>query len=188
MDGLRTQFGGGIVAMVVVLLATAIGMVVVWRRAPAGDREAARRHAGWVTLAGSVALVVSATALPRAWPPVWDGWGDLALVPGDGGLAGWRDLATPLDSLPAVQLWANVGLYVPVGMALRVMTGSAARTLLAGAALSILLEAWQFVALSRVASTDDVLLNVAGLAIGLAVAARVPGPGRDVGAQPPERA
>lgn len=166
MNGLRSQFGASLALAAFVAVATLASMAAMWWATRHADREVARRRVGLVGLAGAVGVVLAATALPTAWPPVRDGWGDLALQPGRGGLASWRELARPLESLATVQLWANVVVYLPVGAALAAVTRSALRTFALGLVLSVLVESWQLVALSRVASTDDVLLNLLGTGLG----------------------
>jgi glycopeptide antibiotics resistance protein len=167
MDAMRTNFAVSIMAATVVVVVTGVGMVAAWQQTPRPDAAAVRRRVAAVALTGAVALVLATTALPLSWPPVWEGWGDVVLKIGRGGLASWRDLASPFEHVATVQLWANVVVYVPLGAALLVATGSTRRTLAYAALLSLLVEVWQFTALSRVASVDDVLLNLTGTLLGI---------------------
>jgi hypothetical protein len=122
-----------------------------------------------IGLVGSVLVVLLATALPRAWPP--GGAGDLVLLPGRGGLADWRVLLEAPSSLAAVLLALNVVLYLPVGLFAGILRPDRPGRVLGGAiGLSVLVEAWQLGVIGRVASTDDVLLNASGAAIGLGLA------------------
>lgn len=170
MGGLRSNFGGALIACMVVVLTTGVVAAWIWHRSTE-EGDAAHRRLRQVLLVGAVLLVVAATALPAAWPPPRDGWGDVELGIGRGGLWAWRLNAHPLETLPAVQLWANVVVYIPVGAAALLVVGKATRALAVGVGLSLMVEAWQWAALSRVASTDDVLLNLTGAAVGVTAAA-----------------
>lgn len=165
MDALRSNFGAALVAVMAVVVATVLATTWARRRASTSDAV------GHVLVAGATALAVAATALPRSWPPDRDGWGDLVLGVGRAGLSDWRLLADPLATLAAVELWANVAVYIPLGAAAWVATRSATRSVGLGIALSMAIEAWQWAALSRIAATDDVLLNTAGTALGVVAAA-----------------
>lgn len=167
MDALRTNFEASLVAALGVVVVVGLAAVAAHRQASSSD--AVHR----VLLAGAAVLIVAATALPGSWPPHRDSWGDLVLGLGEGGLADWRLLADPFGTLAAVELWANVAVYVPLGVAAWLLGRSVLRAIAVGSGLSVAIEAWQWAALSRVAATDDVLLNVTGTALGAAVAAGV---------------
>lgn len=169
MLGLRSNFAEAlVVAAVVAGVFLAIAVVTAVRRR--------RERRPWVTSAariltvGAALTAVVATAYPR------EGWlllsdGDLALLPGAGGLGDLDQILADPGSLAAVLLYANVLLYVPVGFFGAV--GWHRRrpiVFLAALALSVAVEALQFSVLGRVAASDDVLLNVAGAVFGLALA------------------
>lgn len=166
MLGLWSQFDfslwlAGLLALGAVLAAIA---TAIWRMT-AGRQAVA--PAARVLAVGTTLVVVVSTGLPHGWPPVW-AFGDLVLQPGRGGLAEWRVLVDSPDSLAAVLLLSNVALYVPVGL-FGVLGWPARRrsVLLACVALSLGIELVQLAALDRVASTDDVLLNMAGSVLGV---------------------
>lgn len=70
----------------------------------------------------------------------------------------------------ALELLANVVLFVPVGVLGAARPWGAARTLLAAAALSCFLEASQFVlSPGRIADPSDIAKNVVGAAVGYVV-------------------
>jgi hypothetical protein len=165
--GLWSNFGAPLQLAFAVAAVTACAVVVLriraWRGATPWTAIAR------VGLAGSVLVVLLATALPRAWPP--EGRGDLVLAPGRGGLADWRVVLEAPGSLAAVLLVLNVVLYLPVGLFGGLLVPDRPGRAVAGAVgLSILVETWQLAVIGRVASTDDVLLNVVGAVVGLGLA------------------
>lgn len=168
MLGLRSQFMTGLLVLSGLVLLSLVLGVVTARRARRSGAPALPRVAR--TLAGPAVLaVLVATALPRDWPPPFSG-GDLVLRLGDGGLNGIAQLWSAPTDLAAVLLWANVALYVPVGAAIAVGWGSRRLALTCAGALSLLVESVQYLALERVASLDDLLLNLTGAAVGVLVA------------------
>jgi hypothetical protein len=111
--------------------------------------------------------IVAATALPQVWPPRISAGGDLVLELGRGGLREWRAILDSPTSWTSVLLLANVLVYVPFGF-LGVMAWPHRKGLVfaAGVGISLLVEFSHFTISERVASTDDVLLNVLGLSLG----------------------
>lgn len=170
MIGLRSNFG---LSLVLAGLAAVIGVVmaiVVGRRARAAGDTWGGPVARVLTVTAIVIVVVS-TALPSGGIS-FDG--DLVLELGAGGLDQWRRAFADPWTLSAIQLWSNVLLYVPVGFGF--VFGWFRRRHLAplvGLALSIAIEAVQFLLLGRVATIDDVLLNTGGALIGYGVALAV---------------
>lgn len=63
------------------------------------------------------------------------------------------------------EMFMNALLYVPLGLALAPLAGPWA--VLAGLALSVGIEAWQYVAGTGLAQATDVVCNVLGCAVGL---------------------
>jgi hypothetical protein len=125
--------------------------------------------AGRAGLAGSILVVVLATALPRERPFV--GPGERVLALGEGSLDGWRVILDAPGSLAAVVLIASVLLYIPVGFFGGLVHPDHPGWVMTGAlALSVLVEAWQLWVIGGLASTDDVLLNLVGAAIGFGLA------------------
>jgi hypothetical protein len=124
-----------------------------------------------VLAVGSAMVIGAAMGLPLSWPPRWEGLGDLVLQPGRGGLSDWRVLFDARESLAALLLVANVLLYIPLSLfATFAWPTARSRILLGCLALSLLVELVQLILLARVASVDDVLLNMAGAVIGYLVA------------------
>jgi VanZ family protein len=159
--GLRSNFLPGIVA---VSLLVAVGMVVtavISRRAHAGRRSVTRGLA-----VVSLLAIVVATVTPREWPPQRDGWGDLVLAAGHDTLGRLDVLRTEPTSLASILIVLNVALFVPLGAFAVLGWGRPWAVLLVALAVSVSIETIQFLALSRIASTDDVILNVGGAVVG----------------------
>lgn len=128
-----------------------------------------RVSAGRAGLAGTILVVVLATALPREQP--WVGPGERVLALGEGGLDGWRVVLDAPGSLAAIVLIASVLLYIPFGFFGSLAHPDHPGWVISGAALlSILVEAWQLYVIGGLASTDDVLLNLVGTGIGWGLA------------------
>ena len=133
-----------------------------------GQPERARRMAALALLVGSVVVALGVT---HAWyvvqPSLWHDWGSVNLVP----FAtiqlelnrSNRDLGL-LNVVGNVVLFAPIGLFAVLSGRFRVWTA-----ILAGTALSVLIEVSQFL-VGRSADVDDVLLNFAGTAAGAVVA------------------
>jgi hypothetical protein len=151
-------------------LATFAGLVTLVAVAVAAVRgRRPRVSAGRAGLAGSILVVVLATALPRERP--WVGPGERVLALGEGGLDGWRVILDAPGSLAAIVLIASVLLYIPFGFFGSLAHPEHPAWVISGAALlSILVEAWQLYVIGGLASTDDVLLNLVGTAIGWGLA------------------
>jgi len=166
MLGLRSQFSfAGLVALAVAVLTLAAAGVVWARQRRSG--EIARNPVLTTLAIGWAGAVVAATALPRSWPPVWEGRGDLVLTPGRGGLSDWRVLFDDPNSLAAVLLVANVVLYVPLGYVATLRLGGKLWPAIgACSALAVTIELIQLGFLGRVASIDDLVLNAGGAAVG----------------------
>lgn len=166
---LSSQFTTQLVAVAVVLAVAAAAAVVVARRGPSTTSV---RRLSLILLGAAVALVLSGTALPST-AQLLPGEGDLALAVGRGGL-GRAVEAVRAGGSELVLLLGNIALYALLGgaalLALRVRGWSATAAVgvavLVSAALSVLVEAWQYAALGRVAATDDVLLNTLGALLG----------------------
>lgn len=172
MLGLRSNFADAlVVAAVVAGVFIAIALVTALRRR--------RERRPWVTPAARMLAVGAALAAAAATVYPREGWvlssdGDLVLVPGRGGLADLDQILADPGSLAAVLFFANILLYVPIGFfgavgwhRMRIVV------VLAVVALSVGVEALQFSVLGRVATTDDVMLNVGGALLGLALASIV---------------
>lgn len=172
MLGFQSQFSFAAAVALATAITTAVAATVVWvRRRRAGSPP---HQVVATTLAiGWAGVVVAATALPRSWPPVWEGRGDLVLTPGRGGLSDWRVLFDDPNSLAAVLLVANVVLYIPLGLFTTLhFRGSAVRAIAACCGLASAIELVQLGFLARVASLDDLILNALGAGAG-AVGARI---------------
>ncbi len=159
-------------------LAGAVGILAVVtagfaaHRAPAHERF---RRAVRVLAVGAILSVAAATVVTPGGI-TWN-YHQLVLVPGQGGLGDLAKLANEPDSLAAVQLVLNVALYVPVGLLVTMgwdgNSRGVRRGLIVGACTAVCVEfvQWQFT--TRVASTDDVLLNLIGVGLGVSLAAAV---------------
>jgi hypothetical protein len=160
--GLRSNF---LAAIVVVSVLVAIGVVVtlvMTRRSPARVRSVAR---GLTVV--SVVAVVAATVAPRSWPPERDGWGDLVLRPGGDSLGRLDVLLHDPASLAAWLIVLNVALFVPLACFGFLGWGSQGTVLLVAIAVSVGIEILQLAAFARIASTDDVILNLVGAVVGI---------------------
>jgi hypothetical protein len=169
MRGLWSQFAFSLRISLLVAMATAVtaGVVAIRRRRA---RRPVLAPTSRVLAVGCAMVVVTAMSLPHTWPPQWEGIGDLVLAPGRGGLSDWRVLIEEPNSLAAVLLVANVLLYIPLSLfSTLAWPGIGGPVLLGCLALSLLVELVQLVLLGRVASVDDVLLNMAGAVIGHAI-------------------
>lgn len=180
MLGLRSRF----LVSLVLLTALAVLALAVAVRAGARARAAGRPvvpAAARAFVVPAVLAVLLATALPDSWPPPFTG-GDLVLRPGEGGLDRLPQLWRAPGDLEAVLLVANVLLYVLLAAAISLGWGRPTRALACAAALTVLVESVQYAALERVAAVDDVLLNLTGAVLGVALVA-LPGrwvvPGQD---------
>lgn len=128
------------------------------------DHARAVQVASQLLLAGAVLAVLAATLLGTS-----SGQRSLNLVPGAG-------IAGSFDSTrgAAGNIAGNVALFVPLGF----LTVTALRrrplaVALLGAALSVVIEAVQFVSAQRWADIDDVLLNTLGAVLGAVAALAV---------------
>lgn len=175
MGGFRSQFHGPLIAACIVAAGAVLAALLLFARRRS-ERRPGMRQSFRVLAVGAAAVVVLATATPDAWPPLVRPDGDLVLQPGRGGLSEWRVLLQQPDSLAAVLLVANIALYVPLGFAARLGWQRTRPVLAAILTLSISVEVLQWRVLGRVGSTDDVLLNVAGGALGVLLACVVAAP------------
>lgn len=165
MGGLADNFALAIRLAAVVALATA-----AWAAATGANR----RRSGLpvapavarVLAAGAAAVAFVATSV-RGDRLTFERGGDLVLTPGGAGLGDLGELWSDPTSLAAVLLVANVALYVPVAFFAVVGWYRSRHLVLPGClALSVTVEAVQYLALGRVAALDDVVLNVLGAAAG----------------------
>lgn len=155
-----------------VLLVTLIAAGVAFRRRRSGVEAPARADVGRLALDGLLVLWLVGLALVTLAPgrvPVPRG--SVELVP----LRGIVRLLT--DSVwwqvPAAQIGGNIALFVPGGVLLAWRRHwGVGRTVLAGGAVSVVIETAQYVFALGVASIDDVLLACLGTLIG-AVATRL---------------
>ena len=87
--------------------------------------------------------------------------------------AGWAELDNPDLSLAVINLAGNVAVFVPLGFCLRMALRRTRRptlaALLLGAAVSVPAELLQLATGTRTTDVDDVLLNVLGVVIGVAL-------------------
>lgn len=166
MRGLLSNFGDQLLWVLVIGLSTLAAVGVAVARS---DRAVRARSVSRLLAGGSALVVVVATAVG----PVSQG-GDLVLRPGGAGLGDLDQVLADPTSLAAVLLVTNVVLYVPMTFFGLLGWPSHPRLVLAAAvALSLSIETAQLLFLGRVASTDDVLLNVLGAAIGYVAATLV---------------
>ena len=168
MLGLRSNFGLSLVlAAVTVIVSVVVAAAAARRRHAAGRTwfDAAAR----VLAAGSVIVVIVTTALPRRFAIETDG--DLVVQLGRAGLGEWRRFFDDPVSLASIQLVANVVVYAAVGFTMVLgWYGLRGWVLPACLALSVGIEAIQFLVLGRVGALDDVLLNMAGAVLGYGAA------------------
>lgn len=128
-------------------------------------RTGRRRHLPMLAVVASAVLVVVATGLPTHWSDqsgaAW------RLAPGHGGLgkAGLQLLGGS-PGAAAELLVLNGLLYVPLGAALAWRWPDRPELLVVPVTVSTVMETVQYLALDRVAATDDVLVNVAGAVAG----------------------
>jgi VanZ family protein len=184
--GLRSNFLLGIVAVSLLLAVGVVVTAVISRRAHASRRSVARGLA-----VVSLLAIVVATVTPRGWPPQRDGWGDLVLAAGHDTLGQLGVLRTDPTSLAAVLIVLNVALFVPFATLAVLGWGRPGAVLLVALAVSVTIETIQFVALSRIASTDDVILNIGGAVVGACLGSSIAhsgwGLGPSVGEPTPQR-
>ncbi len=162
------------------LLATALPLVIVAavaavvayslaRRGPKGGHLRARRAATRALLASYIVGLLWWTIVLAN--PNYDGSRHANLVP-------FREIARSLtDREPGYGLlnfWGNIVAFVPVGalalLSFRRVRGAWLAAIGAGGAVSVAIEIAQY-SIGRSADVDDVILNVAGVAAGVAVAA-----------------
>lgn len=192
MIGLRSNFGPSLALTAVTVVVALIAAAIVARRCHHAGLpwlDAAARVLAW----GSVAAVIVATALPRRIGI--ETGGDLVLELGRAGLGDWRRFFDDPLSLQSIQLVANMLLYAAAGFTMVVgWYRLRYRVVPICLALSVMIETAQFLVLGRVAALDDVLLNVAGAALGyfaaevftrLRLRVRAPGAG-PAGSESPE--
>jgi hypothetical protein len=166
MGALFSQFGTSLVLTLVTVLITVIASVVVARRASSEGLPALQAAVRVLAIGAGLAIIV-ATALPQQWPPRISSGGDLVLELGRGGLREWRSILEAPTSWTAVLMLANVAVYVPLGfLGVLGWPNHKLRVLVAGLAISLLVEISQFTISDRVAATDDMLLNATGLLLG----------------------
>lgn len=170
MDGLLSNFD------LAFRLAVAVAIVAVVTAGVAAHRAAAEerfRRAVPVLAVGAIATAVVATVVTPGGI-TWN-YHQLVLMPGRGGLGDLADLASDPGSLATVQLVLNVALYVPVGLLVTIGWDGdghgVRRGLLVGACTTVGVEFVQWQLTTRVASTDDVLLNLLGVGLGVSLAA-----------------
>ncbi len=145
-------------SLLVVVVAAAVALVAVL--------SGRRRHLPTLAVVATVVLVVVATGLPTHWS-TGSGGADLRLAPGHGGLgkAGLQLLRGSPGA--AAQLLVLNGLvYLPLGAALAWRWPGRWRALAVPLVVSVAVECTQYLALERVAATDDVVLNVGGAVAG----------------------
>jgi hypothetical protein len=166
--GLRSNFGLSLLLAAGTVVASALLAAVVAHRRRAAGRPwfapVARVLAG-----GAVVVILVTTALPSRFAIESDG--DLVLSLGRAGLGDWRQFFDDPVSLASIELVANVALYAPVAFTM-VLGWYRLRSAVLPAclALSIGIEATQFLVLGRVGALDDVVLNVAGAGLGYGAA------------------
>ena len=167
------SLGGGLAAFAVLAVP-----LLVWQYRRFG-RLSPRRIAAVVAISVYAVALVAYTLLPLPESATRCGRGPapVQLVPlrfVTDMFAGNRDLAAALISRPALQVVANVALFVPFGLVVRrYARASVLVTAVAGLAASLLIELTQGTALWgafacpwRIADVDDVLTNTAGAVLG----------------------
>lgn len=178
MIGLLSNFDLALRLAALVATVAVVAALVVARRSPQSRRLVV---AARVLAAGAIGTAAVAT-LVTPGGITW-GYHQLVLEPGRGGLGDVAVLLQDPTSLPALQLVLNVVLYVPVGLLVTLgwdHDGAGVRRALAvGAATTIVVELLQWQLTTRVASTDDVLFNLLGVALGVALAVPVRDASRD---------
>jgi glycopeptide antibiotics resistance protein len=124
----------------------------------------------WCALTAAVAWILALTLFPiPVEPGLWRfqrRFGDVTLIP-------FRTIRTQLAfglrHSEARQLLGNVALFVPFGLLLPAAVWSCRRlwvTLVAAAALSVLIETLQAILPGHTTDVDDVILNTAGATLG----------------------
>lgn len=150
----------GVLGAVVVVVVSALAAVVLL----ASGRD---RHLPILAVVASIALVAVATGLPTRFS---EGTGASSLAPalGHGGIgkAGLQ-LLRGNPGAAAELLVLNGLVYVPLGAALAWAWPGRRARLVVPVLVSVAVEAIQYLALpSRVAATDDVVVNVGGAVVG----------------------
>jgi hypothetical protein len=165
--GLWSQFGPNVVLAALVLVVSLVAGGIVWATRRRRGREVLRPVCRLLAF-GSAAVIVAATVGFRGVDVV-PGHADFILGLGDGGLR-WAgtDLRDFPNTVQSILLVGNVALYVPLGLfgALGSPVGGRVWVFLACFALSPTIELLQATVLSGGGATDDVVLNVSGLAVG----------------------
>lgn len=148
------------------LLVTLIAAGVAFRRHRSGDEAPARADLRRLALDGLLVLWLVGLALVTLAPgrvPVPQS--SVELVP----LRSILDLLTHSVwwQVPAAQIGGNIALFVPGGVLLAWRRHwGVGRTVLAGGAISVVIETAQYVFALGVASVDDVLLACLGTLLG----------------------
>jgi glycopeptide antibiotics resistance protein len=140
----------------------ALALLVLLGSLRRGQRRVALQRASWVLLIGAVLVVLSATLVGSSIPG-----GRVNLIPGVSILALNQD-----DKRNAVEnVLGNILLFLPLGFfGVLVVRRGLGEVTGAACALSVCIEATQWVLGDRWADIDDVLLNTFGAFVG-AVAA-----------------
>lgn len=166
ISAVLSNFGLAAWLALAVVAATAASAVIAAMRTRAAGRPVVPATARVMSI-GSALLIIAATAAPYSWPPERYGFGDLVLEIGRAGLGDIDQAIAEPTSLAALLLFANVALYVPLtASALIGWPERGVSILVTALGLSLGIEAVQYVALERVAATDDVALNMSGALIG----------------------
>lgn len=162
MTGVTSNFGTALIGGLVLAIAALFGAGLAWITTRSVGRALE------VLGLGSVLVAVCATTLPDTWAG-WEGFGDVVWRPGGDTLGRLGEVVRRPDSLAAWLLVGNVLLYVP-GLFLLALVWRPRAAFLTGVTASLVAEALQFAALSRVASVDDLILNAAGAGVGVLLA------------------
>jgi hypothetical protein len=164
MRGVESNFALSIAVGAAIAVAAVLIAVLLIAR---GRRQSAIRALS----VGSIAAVIAVTVVPgRRGRWVWEGLGDVVYRPGSDTLPQWSVLLTQPGSFEAILWLANVLMYTALAF-LGVFAWASPRAAFALAVgVSVFCELLQFAVLSRVASVDDVILNVGGAALGVGVA------------------
>lgn len=157
---LMGSFGEGVVLALPVVAVVGLATLVVLVRRRHEGRQSLRALGAGILAAGLV-LVAATTLLPVAA-------GESASVNLTPGETISNYLRFGDDLLSARNIGLNVALFVPVGLGLALWRRwGPGRVLLAGTALSALVEAAQYLLpLGRAVDVDDVVLNAVGTVAG----------------------
>jgi glycopeptide antibiotics resistance protein len=155
----------------VTLVVLAVVLALAWPVSASVARRAGCPRTAALLFVLAVGGVLALTLTPNEPPPdVFVAQPPHFLTQIGNGHLDWASLiAAPDDD----EQWANILLYLPIGLFGRRVWGSAARSALFGTALTVFVETCQYGIVGRSGSLTDIRNNTAGAIVGALVAATI---------------